>query len=80
MRLFRPQQDFLLPGGLQSFRLSLLPSQAILVDILVDFGCRSDLVTISIHCASRRYCIAVVATPGSLRRETAVFGPRAARK
>jgi len=38
------------------------------------------MVTISIHRASRRYGIAIAAMPGSLRRETAVFGPGAAQE
>jgi hypothetical protein len=70
----------LLFSSIQTFRLSLPPSQAVLIHILVNFGRRSDLVTISVQRASRCYLIAVVATPNSLRCETAVFGSCAAQE
>src|SRR5580704_9646594 len=69
-----------LSGRVHAFFLSSLPSQAVLVYILVDLGRRSNLVTIGVHGTSRGYCIAVVATPGSLRCETGIFGSCAAQE
>lgn len=68
------------PPGVQPFCLFLLPGQAVPVHMLVNFGRRPGMMAISVHRASRCYGIAVVAAPNRLRRETTIFGPRAARE